>query len=60
MPAVNEAPVPVTDQHHVIKPNHIGLILEGSKSVVQIHESMRHVYEKDPRWQIVEPEKKKK
>jgi len=60
MPAVNEAPEPVTVQHSVIKPNHIGLILEGSKSVIQIHESMRHVYENDPKWQIIEADKKKK
>lgn len=60
MPTVNEAPAPVTKQHAVIKPGHIGLILEGSKSIIQIHSSMRHIYEKDNRWQIIEAETKKK
>ena len=44
----------------VIKSGNIGLLREGSNSLIQIHASMRRHYEGKQGWTIVEHDNKKK
>lgn len=51
---------PVLEVEPVIKQGNIGLLRDGSNSLIQIHASMRRHYEGKEGWTIVEPELKKK
>lgn len=51
---------PVLQFEPTIKRGHIGLLKDGSNSLIQIHASMRRHFEGKAGWTIVEPEDKKK